>query len=54
MTEEEMKAQTLEYLIESELVRQAVGEHKVEVSAAEIDRFLDEIKAYNQINTKKN
>ena len=53
MTEEEMKAQTLEYLIESELVRQAVKEHKVEVSAAEIDRFLDEIKAYNQINTEE-
>lgn len=53
MTEEDMKAQTMEYLIELELVRQAVEDHKVKVSAAEIDQFLGEIKAYNQINTEE-
>ncbi len=51
LSEEEMKVQTMEYLIESELVRQAVKEQKVEISAAEIDKFLEDVKTYNQIKS---
>ena len=53
MGEEEMKARTMEYLVEQEIVKQAVKERKIAVSAQEIDDFLAKIKAYNQINTEE-
>ncbi len=53
MSEEEMKERTMEYLIDQELIKQAIKARKIAVSNQEIDDLLTKIKIYNQIDTEE-
>lgn len=53
MSEEEMKERTLEYLIDQEIIKQAIKARKITVSNQEIDDLLTKIKIYNQIDTEE-
>ena len=48
-----LKASTLEYLIEQELIKQEIEKRKISISDQEVDNFLGEIKAYNQIGSEE-
>jgi parvulin-like peptidyl-prolyl isomerase len=53
LSEDQMKASTLEYLIEKELIKQEIKKRKISVSDQEVEALLNEIKAYNQIDSEE-
>lgn len=53
LTEEQMKANTLEYLIGQELIKQEIEKRKISVSDREVEDLLGEIKVYNQIDSEE-